>query len=313
MKAKWLAHVRLAVFVVVCLLGTFALLMVFAQLRFQQEKTYKAEFTNVSGLKNGNFVRIAGVEVGKVKKISIKRDATAVVEFSADDSVMLTEGTRAVIRYDNLIGGRYLELQEGAGGVNRLDPGATIPLDRTEPALGPRRTDRRIPPAVPRAGPRPGQRAERAADSGLPGSRSHDQLVPGTDRRVHQHTGRPRRADRSGHHQPQHRPGIAGRPEHAVRQSRRLAVGTGRGPSGHARPTSATQWPTPMSPRHPSPISSQQVRARLSEHCGAIGPRQRHRRGRPRLRRQSARNPAETPTSARAPRHVRRLLQLLPV
>jgi len=129
------ASVRLAIFVVVCAMGTFALLMVFAQLRFQQEKTYNAEFMNVSGLKNGNFVRIAGVEVGKVKKVSIKRDATAVVEFSADDSVALTEGTRAVIRYDNLIGGRYLELQEGVGSVNRVVPGATIPLNHTQPAL----------------------------------------------------------------------------------------------------------------------------------------------------------------------------------
>ena len=45
--------------------------MVFAQMRFQAEKTYKAEFTTVSGLENGNFVRIAGVEVGKVKTISV--------------------------------------------------------------------------------------------------------------------------------------------------------------------------------------------------------------------------------------------------
>lgn len=127
--------VRLVVFVTVCALGTFALLMIFAQLRFQDEQTYNAEFVNVSGLQNGNFVRIAGVEVGKVKTISIKRDATAVVEFSADDSVVLTEGTKALIRYDNLIGGRYLELQEGTGSLTRLRHGATIPVDRTEPAL----------------------------------------------------------------------------------------------------------------------------------------------------------------------------------
>ena len=42
------------------------------------------------------------------------------VEFSADDSVVLTEGTRAVIRYDNLIGDRYLALEEGAGGPKTL-------------------------------------------------------------------------------------------------------------------------------------------------------------------------------------------------
>ena len=57
------------------------------------------------------------------------------VEFTADDSVVLTEGTRAVIRYDNLIGGRYLALEEGAGGLKTLNPGETIPLDRTAPAL----------------------------------------------------------------------------------------------------------------------------------------------------------------------------------
>jgi len=126
---------RLAIFVAICLLAIVGSLMVFAQLRFQEEQAYKAEFTTVSGLESGNFVRIAGVEVGKVKSISITPDAVAMVEFSTDDTVVLTEGTRALIRYDNLIGGRYLELQEGAGGIKRLEPGQTIPLDRTEPAL----------------------------------------------------------------------------------------------------------------------------------------------------------------------------------
>jgi len=126
---------RLAIFVVVCLFGLFGLLAVFAQLRFEAEKTYSAEFTNVTGLENGNFVRIAGVEVGKVKKISIEDDTTALVEFSADDSVVLTEGSRAVIRYNDLIGGRYLALEEGVGGTKKLKPGDTIPLARTSPAL----------------------------------------------------------------------------------------------------------------------------------------------------------------------------------
>jgi phospholipid/cholesterol/gamma-HCH transport system substrate-binding protein len=126
---------RFAIFVVVCVLGTFALLTVFAQFRFEQQKVYQAEFTDVGGLAAGNFVRIAGVEVGKVKKISISAKAIAVVEFSADDSVVLTEGTKAAIRWADPIGGRYLALQEGAGGVTPLRPGQTIPLDRTEPAL----------------------------------------------------------------------------------------------------------------------------------------------------------------------------------
>lgn len=129
------AITRLTVFVVVCLLGTFALLAIYAQFRFQHGKTYTAIFSNVSGLANGNFVRVAGVEVGKVTHISVNGDNTASVRFSANDAVVLTEGSRAAIRYDNLIGGRYLELLEGAGGTRRLGADAIIGLDHTAPAL----------------------------------------------------------------------------------------------------------------------------------------------------------------------------------
>jgi phospholipid/cholesterol/gamma-HCH transport system substrate-binding protein len=126
---------RLAVYAIVCVIGAFGLIAVFAQLRFQSEKTYTAQFSNVSGLEGGNFVRIAGVEVGKVKDISIQPDTTVLVKFTAADSAVLTEGTRAAIRFADLVGGRYVSLEEGAGGVKRLHPGDTIPLGRTEPAL----------------------------------------------------------------------------------------------------------------------------------------------------------------------------------
>ncbi|WP_084027724.1 MCE family protein [Mycobacterium avium] len=127
--------VSLAIFVVVCLVGTFGLMAIFSQLRFQKEQLYNAEFTDVSGLATGNFVRIAGVEVGKIKKISIDPNAHAVVEFSADPSVVLTDGTKAAIRWANPIGDRYLALLEGAGGLKPLKPSETIPVARTEPAL----------------------------------------------------------------------------------------------------------------------------------------------------------------------------------
>src|SRR5579859_6957985 len=123
---------RLVVFLAVCLLGVFGLYAVFGQLRFgEKAHSYQAEFTNVSGLKNGDFVRIAGVEVGQVKKVAIQPDTTALVEFTADDSVVLTEGGRAVIRYKDLIGGRYLALEEGVGSTKKLNPGGTIPMART--------------------------------------------------------------------------------------------------------------------------------------------------------------------------------------
>lgn len=126
---------RLGIFLVVCLFFMGIMFAIFAQLRFQQETTYGAVFTNVSGLEEGQFVRIAGVEVGKVKHISLQRDTSVSLQFSADDSVVLTHGSRAVIRYDDLIGGRYVALEEGAGDTARLKPGDTIPRENTSPAL----------------------------------------------------------------------------------------------------------------------------------------------------------------------------------
>jgi phospholipid/cholesterol/gamma-HCH transport system substrate-binding protein len=126
---------RLTVFLAVCALALFALLAVFAQLRFDGEQIYRAEFANVTGLEAGNFVRIAGVEVGKVKNIQLRDDTTAVVELAVDNSVVLTQGTRAEIRWENLIGGRFLALEEGPGSPHRLNPGDVIPLTRTSPAL----------------------------------------------------------------------------------------------------------------------------------------------------------------------------------
>ena len=125
----------LAVFVVVCVFFSFALFAVFGKLRFAPETAYNAVFANVSNLKSGQFVRIAGVEVGKVTTLTIQPDATVKVAFTADPSVVLTQGSRAVIRYDDLIGGRYLALEEGPGGVRKLGKGDTIPLSNTSPAL----------------------------------------------------------------------------------------------------------------------------------------------------------------------------------
>lgn len=127
--------VYVTAFVSLCLVVLLLLVAVFGQLRFDPQVTYNAVFTNVSGLKEGDFVRIAGVEAGKVKRIAVQDDSTVNVEFGVERSVTLTAGSRALIRYQNLTGDRYLALEDGPGGVDTLSPGTTIPLDRTRPAL----------------------------------------------------------------------------------------------------------------------------------------------------------------------------------
>jgi phospholipid/cholesterol/gamma-HCH transport system substrate-binding protein len=126
---------RVVAFTAVCFVFMFALVTVFGQFRFDDRYTYTALFSNVSGLKGGNFVRIAGVEVGKVEKMTLQKDGTVTVVFNVDRNLTLTEGTRAAVRYENLIGDRYLALEDGPGSVRTLQPGQTIPLARTAPAL----------------------------------------------------------------------------------------------------------------------------------------------------------------------------------
>jgi phospholipid/cholesterol/gamma-HCH transport system substrate-binding protein len=57
------------------------------------------------------------------------------VTFDADKSIALTGGTRAMVRYLNLVGDRYLELTDGPGSTTILPPGSQIPVDRTAGAL----------------------------------------------------------------------------------------------------------------------------------------------------------------------------------
>ena len=74
----------MVLFTAVCLVFMFVLVTVFGQFRFDARTTYSAVFTNVSGLKGGNFVRIAGVEVGKVKNMTLHKDGTVTVDFAID-------------------------------------------------------------------------------------------------------------------------------------------------------------------------------------------------------------------------------------
>ena len=72
---------------------------------------------------------------GKGQRPQAEKDGTVHVDFAIDKGLRLTEGTKAAVRYENLIGDRYLALEEGPGPPRRLPPGATIPLARTSPAL----------------------------------------------------------------------------------------------------------------------------------------------------------------------------------
>ena len=83
-----------------------------------------AQFNTASGLKAGSSVEIAGVEVGRVRAITLKEDRAAVI-LAVDDKVKLYTDTIASIKTRGIIGEKFLALSPGGGG-DPLKPGDTI-------------------------------------------------------------------------------------------------------------------------------------------------------------------------------------------
>jgi phospholipid/cholesterol/gamma-HCH transport system substrate-binding protein len=127
--------IKFTTFAVVMAVLTAFLFVIFGQVRTGATKGYSAVFADASRLQAGNTVRVAGIRVGTVKEVSLQGDRTVLVKFDADRSVVLTTGTKAEIRYLNLVGDRYLELVDSPGSTAILPAGAQIPKDRTAPAL----------------------------------------------------------------------------------------------------------------------------------------------------------------------------------
>ena len=95
-----------------------------------------ALFGSASGLTSGDSIEIAGVEIGKVGRISLSDDDQARVEMKIRGGVKLTEDVIASVRTKGLIGDRYIKLEQG-GSEHYIRAGGRIrettpPLDIEE-------------------------------------------------------------------------------------------------------------------------------------------------------------------------------------
>jgi phospholipid/cholesterol/gamma-HCH transport system substrate-binding protein len=125
---------KVAVFTTVMVLIAAGLVVTFGKFQFGAGREYHAEFASVSRLKTGQDVRISGVTVGSVKDIAITGDHVNVT-FDVSERYQLYTSTRALIRYKDLVGNRYLEIAAGPGDLRKLPTGATIARSNTQPAL----------------------------------------------------------------------------------------------------------------------------------------------------------------------------------
>lgn len=124
------------VFILVTTLATTVLALSIANTGVGGTRSYKARFTDATGLVVGDSVRIAGVKVGQVESIKVADRRLAEVGFAVRKGRRLPASVTASIKYLNMVGQRYIDLDQGAGPVGEtFAAGATIPLARTTPAL----------------------------------------------------------------------------------------------------------------------------------------------------------------------------------
>lgn len=128
-------YAKLAAFFIVMVMLTVSLFFIFGQYQTGSKDDYSAVFADVSQLKGGDSVRVAGVRVGTVNSVQLGGDNTVLVKFDTDRNIVLSVSTRAVVRYLNLIGDRYLELADSAGPSTIRPVGSQIPISQTAPAL----------------------------------------------------------------------------------------------------------------------------------------------------------------------------------
>lgn len=126
------AVLSMALFVAVALVAGYTIWSTLQRSVPGETHTYTATFGDVLGLRVGDDVRVAGVRVGRVDEIGLDADREARVVLRVRADQRLTTATKALIRYQNLIGQRYVALAPGDGEGDPLAPGSAIPLARTE-------------------------------------------------------------------------------------------------------------------------------------------------------------------------------------
>lgn len=141
MKGLLSPLIKLLVFLVVTAFATYVLGATIANSSYGATQTYRADFTDVSGLQVGDDVRIAGVRVGSITDIALvqpdkRRTPDARVSFTVAKSTSIPTSVIAQLRYRNLVGQRYLDVEPGPGSTNAtLKANAVIPDTQTRPAV----------------------------------------------------------------------------------------------------------------------------------------------------------------------------------
>jgi phospholipid/cholesterol/gamma-HCH transport system substrate-binding protein len=128
------------IFVVASMAALLAMILIVAQQEglFQEYIKYRTIFKNVSGLKSGSEVHLAGVTVGNVLTTAINPEGNIVVTFQVlkKYSERIREDSRSTIGFMGLLGDKSLDLTSGSLKKAAIPPNGLVtavePLDITQ-------------------------------------------------------------------------------------------------------------------------------------------------------------------------------------
>ena len=130
--------IKLTIFTIFTIIVTFGLATLIGKISlFSDAYTVDAVFTDATGVLNGDPVKIAGVEVGKVSAFEVN-EGEAVVTLEVSGDVDLPENVIADIKFRNLLGQRVVNLEEPESPSSTTlprDGSGRIPVENTMPAL----------------------------------------------------------------------------------------------------------------------------------------------------------------------------------
>jgi len=92
---------------------------------FEKNLPYKTYLTSITGLKVGDPVRLAGVDVGKITAITILNDKIE-IDFEVKPGTRIKTDTVAGLRLTNLLGGQFLGLSFGSPNAPLLPAGGVV-------------------------------------------------------------------------------------------------------------------------------------------------------------------------------------------
>ena len=89
-------------------------------------------FGSTAGLKNGDDVKISGINIGKITKLELNpEDYNAKVDIIIDNDIKIPDDSSAKITSSSLLGGNFLDIVPGSSEQN-LSPSDII-YDTTDP------------------------------------------------------------------------------------------------------------------------------------------------------------------------------------